>query len=444
MKLPGCEMPGIPINPSNVEIVGTPAEFYQTLIDQSKKAKKRIALSSLYLGDGEHEKKLVSTIRESIDNANVEVTVLLDMLRGTRRSSSGESSVSVLQPISDKAKIFLYHTPELSGFLKRVFPERADEIIGLQHMKLYIFDDSVLISGANLSCSYFTDRIDRYFLFKNCKPLADFFHEIITTVGDSSFIVQNRQILPSSKCDIHPYLGDSRLYRELLKSRIERVIANYQNSQNSDETDSNTWIFPILQMGLLGINQEFNLLQRIFSSKDSTIKMTMASGYFNFIEDYEDLIFDEGNYEMNILTASPFANGFYKSKGFSKYIPPLYSNICKQFLERQSRSDRSSVKLHEYFRDGWTFHAKGLWMEQGNQMTTFVGSSNYGYRSVHRDLEAQVVVVTSEEELLTRLSQEKNKLFEHSSLLDIAALQKPEHYVPTLVRVVSKVFRSFL
>ena len=31
-------------------------------------------------------------------------------------------------------------------------------IIGLQHCKIYIFDDSVIISGANLSHDYFTNR----------------------------------------------------------------------------------------------------------------------------------------------------------------------------------------------------------------------------------------------------------------------------------------------
>ena len=30
--------------------------------------------------------------------------------------------------------------------------------VGLQHCKLYVFDNSVLISGANLSQDYFTNR----------------------------------------------------------------------------------------------------------------------------------------------------------------------------------------------------------------------------------------------------------------------------------------------
>uniref|UniRef100_A0A8R1DLP9 CDP-diacylglycerol--glycerol-3-phosphate 3-phosphatidyltransferase n=1 Tax=Caenorhabditis japonica TaxID=281687 RepID=A0A8R1DLP9_CAEJA len=312
-------------------------------------------------------------------------------------------------------------------------------------MKLYIFDNNVLISGANLSESYFTDRADRYFLFKNCKQLADFFNEIIHTVGDTSFTVQSGQVIPSSNCDVHPYLGESQKYRELLKSRVEKVIQDYrENCQQISNGTTKTWIFPILQMGLLGINQELNLLNRLFSSRDEELKMTMASGYFNFTEHYEDLIFRHGTYEIDILTASPFANGFFESAGLSKYIPPLYSNISRDFLRKQHKNRRASIRMHEYFREGWTFHAKGLWIEKGNETTTLIGSSNYGYRSVHRDLEAQVLVITSDNELVTRLNQEKNRLFEHSSLLDAAALQKPEHYTPFLKQMAARFVRGFV
>ena len=37
-----------------------------------------------------------------------------------------------------------------------------NETVGLQHMKLYLYDDTVLISGANLSEDYFVNRQDRF------------------------------------------------------------------------------------------------------------------------------------------------------------------------------------------------------------------------------------------------------------------------------------------
>lgn len=41
----------------------------------------------------------------------------------------------------------LYHTPNLRGIAKAIGPERFNEVMGLQHMKIYLFDDNVLLSG---------------------------------------------------------------------------------------------------------------------------------------------------------------------------------------------------------------------------------------------------------------------------------------------------------
>lgn len=35
----------------------------------------------------------------------------------------------------------------LSGWLRWLVPARYNELFGLQHMKVYVFDDTVLISG---------------------------------------------------------------------------------------------------------------------------------------------------------------------------------------------------------------------------------------------------------------------------------------------------------
>eukprot|EP01049_Picozoa_sp_SAG25_P011435 SAG25_NODE_1398_length_3121_cov_27.386168_3_plen_50_part_00 len=47
--------------------------------------------------------------------------------------------------------MFLYHTHLLGWLGKWLLPARWNEGISLQHCKAYLFDDDVLISGANLS-----------------------------------------------------------------------------------------------------------------------------------------------------------------------------------------------------------------------------------------------------------------------------------------------------
>lgn len=79
----------------------------------------------------------------------MEVNILLDYMRGSRGQMN---SKEMLRPLLEGTfgsccHVYLYHTPRLRGFLKALIPDRFNELIGLQHMKLYLFDDTLIISG---------------------------------------------------------------------------------------------------------------------------------------------------------------------------------------------------------------------------------------------------------------------------------------------------------
>ena len=83
----------------------------------------------------------------------------------------------------------MYHTPNLTGLRKRLVPKRINEGWGLQHMKLYGIDDTLIMSGANLSEDYFTNRQDRYHMFESA-DLANYFGKIHAGVCSLSFDIQ--------------------------------------------------------------------------------------------------------------------------------------------------------------------------------------------------------------------------------------------------------------
>lgn len=85
----------------------------------------------------------------STNGSNVEVRILLDYIRASRGK---QNSRKMLEPLlkgkcGEQCKIFLYHTPKLHGVMKAAIPNRFNELIGLQHMKLYMIDDDLIISG---------------------------------------------------------------------------------------------------------------------------------------------------------------------------------------------------------------------------------------------------------------------------------------------------------
>lgn len=112
-------------------------------------------MASLYLGTGGLEQALVQEVSTALERKkDLHCQFLLDHLRGTRGSPN---SCSILQPIMKKyhprASLSLYHTPNFRGLLKKLLPERFNEGMGLQHMKVFIFDNNVIITGyVYLSC----------------------------------------------------------------------------------------------------------------------------------------------------------------------------------------------------------------------------------------------------------------------------------------------------
>ena len=103
-----------PAQADDIEILNSPAEFYARLLDLSSSAEQHISLSSLYLGTGEMEQKLMDTIADRCrEKADLKVHIMLDYMRGTRLVN-GESSVSMVQPLMEKhphASLSLFHVP---------------------------------------------------------------------------------------------------------------------------------------------------------------------------------------------------------------------------------------------------------------------------------------------------------------------------------------------
>lgn len=147
----------------------------------------------------------------------------------------------------------------MTDLIKRVVPPRFIEGFGLQHMKLYIFDDSLLISGANLSSDYFTNRQDRYILIRNHALICDYFAGVIGIV--SSFAYKNGKELGDVKSvsEVSKMLHD-HISRYRTTIRIPASLPDNTSSSLS----STTVICPSLQMAEFGIKQEETIISRLF------------------------------------------------------------------------------------------------------------------------------------------------------------------------------------
>ena len=81
-------------------------------------------------------------------NNNLTVKTMFDYSRGLRNKENSKTIFhECIKSYPDRFQLFLYHTPKLRGILKKFLPARVDEIIGVMHIKVYIADNDLLITG---------------------------------------------------------------------------------------------------------------------------------------------------------------------------------------------------------------------------------------------------------------------------------------------------------
>uniref|UniRef100_A0A8C9GE15 CDP-diacylglycerol--glycerol-3-phosphate 3-phosphatidyltransferase n=1 Tax=Piliocolobus tephrosceles TaxID=591936 RepID=A0A8C9GE15_9PRIM len=220
------------IKEPKTKMLYTPDEFFQTLKYLFNTSEKRIVISTLYIGSGDLEKDLINSIITNKNIKNLKVDILIDKQRGLRPDGAlNETSVDVLSKLlngdGNDINISLFHNPLLGYILNKILPSRVKEVIGVMHMKIFICDDNIIISGANLSDSYLRNRQDRYLLIEH-KLLSDSVHKIVNTIQDMSFTLNVDSTLQWESDLINP-LKESYLFREQFFRRIQFIINEIQN-----------------------------------------------------------------------------------------------------------------------------------------------------------------------------------------------------------------------
>lgn len=445
-----------PLQATQVEIITEPQTFYYKLQTLCANAAQRIGIASLYFGMDQLESQLVTDIQQNIrQNSDLKVNILIDFTRGTRGEGSKVTSKQMLQQLlndNSNTSLSLYHTPNLRGWTKRIMPGRYNELIGLQHMKIYVADQTVIISGANLSNDYFKNRQDRYILIKD-KNVSDFYYQLIEKVQEFSVQVSpdNKYSL-HSKWDVWPYKGDQNQFiaqanasickffdaaADEMKYKMEKI-----RCEKGKKID--TWVFPLIEMGQLNIHHDSIVTEKLFSNSIPNSRINLTSGYFNLTQKYMDTLVNDCSANCDILMAHPNANGFKGAKGPAGGIPDAYSHISRKFLQKLIETNqRERIKLFEYDRKNWTYHAKGLWYYLPGSYVpdlTLIGSSNFGERSVNRDLESQICLVTVNNELRKQLQREYVNLKRYCSP---AESELQNRNAPTWVKTAVVFFKKF-
>ncbi|KDO24777.1 hypothetical protein SPRG_20814 [Saprolegnia parasitica CBS 223.65] len=409
--------PSFPLESDAVSVLTSPDAFYQQLLTNIRAAQRRISLSSLYIGTDELSRALVATLQEAVAaNPCLEVSIVLDYSRGQRGGNTAKSSVAVLTPLLEahpgNVRLHLYRVPQLEHWAAKRLPPPFDETMGVSHSKVYLCDDTLIMSGANLSGDYFTQRQDRYVQIDS-KHLAAFYHTFVEVMAEHAHGVSMSGGVPlvnapmGSPADFANALSDLQQYPSV-----------------TEPSNATTWAMPTIQFSPLRIVQDQHTLSRLVGLLPEHASLDIASGYLNFPPFLTEALVDRG-VPLDVLTAAPMANGFFNGNGIKGALPMAYSLIEAGFYDRFGPE---LLTLREYNRSDWTFHGKGLWVHDRNGAVplTIVGSSNFGQRSYGRDLESQVYLFTTDPALQTTFQGEYEQLRTHSETVNDALWKRPD------------------
>ena len=493
--------PRIDLHASQVTILSGPKEFYATLKEKIRGARRRIFLATLYVGREEHE--LMEELRAALaNNPELQVSILTDALRGTRESP-GASCATLLASLAvdfpDRVEVLMYHTSNLRGLRKRMIPVRINEGWGLQHMKLYGVDDELILSGANLSRDYFTNRQDRYHVFAS-RAVTKYYHAVYTALAQLCWRIepQNRPPFWNASWPERRSLATNNAIPSPLRSKrgfdaatravfepLLRPAAADTGPVASELPPTDTTLYPLLVLPRAA-NSELPVLRQLLAQAyPPGSRYLFTAGYFNphpaVTQGLLALASGTAAVQGTVLTASPWANGFFGSRGVSGLLPPAYTLLARRFLQAADAQTAGAVRLREWRcgtvgrPHGWTYHAKGLWItlggEQGQEAAeeaavsekaaaaavsektaaaadgktggsasagpalTLLGSSNYTVRSYGLDTEAGALLVTRDRGLQRRLRAEADNLLQHSRQVEVADLDAKERRAGPLVRL---------
>ncbi|TIA88125.1 hypothetical protein E3P99_02785 [Wallemia hederae] len=471
-----------------IELLSNPADFHRRFIKGIEEAQRSIYISTLYIGEEQHE--MIQLLgRRLRENGQLTLTILADYNRCTRNTlpqSPASLVATLVQEFGSRVRVYLYRPNTKLGIWEKLIPPRFNEGFGTQHTKIYCFDDSVLLSGANLNTSYFRDRQDRYmqihehprlteYLRAFVEQLTRFSHEL--SCGSSSSSRSSRSSRSAEKSESEGE-GDSDANGASSSTTLERSrsradtskppsytlhwnneapasafsssafteMTNFSQSYRCTDTDADgddgdTVIYPLIQSGLWGVREEEEAIKYLLEAVNGIpgSRVDVTSGYFSLGEEYKKRIVDS-RVPTSIIAASPHANGFLGSRGVSGRIPEAYTHLESKFYAACVRHARNTtLALKEWRRDGWTYHCKGVWVRNDkdteDSMATFIGSSNLSGRSTDLDLELSFLVFTHGETLKERLGEEVEDLDGNSMVVDESTFALPERKVSLFTRL---------
>lgn len=313
----------------------------------------------------------------------VRATFVLDYNRATRPGKgTPASTVDMLMPLlerfGDRVDVWLYRTPKLRGLLEAIVPPRFNEGWGTWHAKYYAVDDDVMLSGANLAASYFTNRQDRYIHLASHPSLLSYLSSITRLVSDYSYKVvpharpgalgehgvllrPGSAPIPVGKRGASTASGPGALWRE--RSLPPRGWSGHANAtfgafqqawrasngvrtRDAAAKGADTWFWPVLQAGVLSIGEEERAMAAVWAAirrahdAGEKVEVDLTSGYFGLYDAYKRAVVNSPA-PVRVIAASPKVSYLFRSSADTRRTASTGQRASRASSPKDTHSSRA-------------------------------------------------------------------------------------------------------
>lgn len=421
-------LPSTAIDASSVEVLCHATEYHAKVHQLIQTARQRIILTALYLqADEAGEAVLRALYQAKQANPALEVKVYVDFHRA-RRGLIGKSDMKTNADFYREIAAQYSHPIEILGV-----PVKRRELFGVLHLKGFVFDDTLLYSGASLNNVYLGQpsryRADRYLLITN-KTLADSFaagHEqvlgdrqVVQSLLDASpevaqaYKPHHRSWLKHAKQHRYPQQGKSS---EALRATLLMGMGRLKNALNQTLLA----VLALAQRDVLIYTPYFNPPLVLAKALRKCLKRGV---------------------KVTIVVGDKTANDFYipPTQKFSRIggLPYLYETILRKFLKsNQSYIDAGLLEVRLWKHEDNSYHLKGVSVDGVRHLFT---GHNLNPRAFALDYENGILVEDELGQLQAALGHEQEQLFLNSrSVRHFSEIDMVRDYPEPVRKLLSKI-----
>ncbi|MBF0784975.1 CDP-diacylglycerol--serine O-phosphatidyltransferase [Muribacter muris] len=425
-------LPFMPQQAKQIYFLTDSRAFKTRILQLISQAKQRIYITALYWQKDEAGQEILEALYQAkIANPALEIKVLVDWHRAQRGLIGAEDQ-------SSNADWYLkmrekYALPQENDIAFFGVPINSREIFGVLHLKGFVFDDTLLYSGASINNVYLQQferyRYDRYHQIEN-PQLADAIvafiqQQILDNPAVSRLDVSERQ----KTAAIRPLV---RAFRKQLSQ---------QQYQYQGQTLDDQQLMLALLIGLGRKNRLNKTIEALFYQVSE--KLTICTPYFNFPRSLRNRIawLLETGKQIEIVVGDKTANDFYTPPDepftMASALPYLYEKNLRAFAKRfDAFIQNGQLTIRLWRHENNSYHLKGVWIDSRYILLT---GNNLNPRAWGLDAENAVLISDPLAQLKTKADQELAQIRTHTNVLThYSDLEKLKDYPDKVQKLLKK------